>query len=293
MSRKEELLSLLKARGKMTQAELAQAVYGDTDHTTYVHSALMALVAGGKVERAGSHPAYYSLAGEQLAAGPSLAGEEEFKGKAGPGPQKGRKQKKGYRDVSGDIISNESLEEVARLVEEDAAYGAENRMITRCLQKFPENTDPDVVAMKIGLIDITNSTHLSQHKSLIHMEELSRIIASIPDIDARIQEGDPGVVNEIARSNGRINLFSFASKYCCYHNRNLYGKDDYSILDMVVRNYLPLYFPDITKGRIKHWQSRFQYGSYNDYITGKLDELGITTPHRKRKFDHFVWYKNR
>ena len=69
MSRKEELLSLLKARGKMTQAELAQAVYGDTDHTTYAHSALMALVTGGKVERAGSYPAYYSLAGGQLAAG--------------------------------------------------------------------------------------------------------------------------------------------------------------------------------------------------------------------------------
>ena len=32
---------------------------------------------------------------------------------------------------------------------------------------------------------------------------------------------------------------------------------------------------------------------YNDYITRKLDELGITTPNRKRKFDHFIWYKNR
>ena len=293
MSRKEDLLSLLASRGRMTQGELAQAIYGDTDHTPYVHSALMALVASGKVDRAGSYPSYYSLAGAQSPAGLFPAGGGEFRGEAGPEPQKGRKQKKRYRDISGDIISNESLEEVARLVEEDAAYGAENRMITRCLQKFPKNTDPDVVAMKIGLIDITNSTHLSQHKSLIHMEELSRIIASIPDIDARIQEGDPGVINEIARSNGRINLFSFASKYCCYHNRNLYGKDDYSILDMVVRNYLPLYFPDITRGQIQNWQNRFEYGRYNDYITGKLDELGITTPHRKRKFDHFVWYKNR
>lgn len=30
---------------------------------------------------------------------------------------------------------------------------------------FPDNTDPDIVAMKVGLIDITNSTHLSQYKS--------------------------------------------------------------------------------------------------------------------------------
>lgn len=49
------------------------------------------------------------------------------------------------------------------------------------------------------------------------MVELSQIIASIPDIDKRIAAGDPEVVNEIARSNGKINLFDFATKYCCYH----------------------------------------------------------------------------
>ena len=53
------------------------------------------------------------------------------------------------------------------------------------------------------------------------------------------------------------------------------------------------YFSDITKGRIQRWQDTFNYSAYNDYITQKLDELGITTPYRKRKFDHFVWYKNR
>ena len=166
-------------------------------------------------------------------------------------------------------------------------------MITRCLRKFPDNTDPDVVAMKIGLIDITNSTHLSQHKSYISMVELSNIIASIPDIDERIKTGDPEVVNLIARSNGKRNLFSFASKYCCYHNRNLYERDDYSILDTVLKEYLPRYFDDVTKNQIQKWQDSFNYKAYNDYITRKLDELGITVEFRKRKFDLFVWYKNR
>ena len=101
------------------------------------------------------------------------------------------------------------------------------------------------------------------------------------------------VVNEIARSNGKINLFSFASKYCCYHNRNLYGRDDYSILDTVLNEYLPRYFDDITKSQIQKWQNDFDYKSYNDYITRKLDVFCITVEHRKRKFDHFVWYKNR
>lgn len=118
-------------------------------------------------------------------------------------------------------------------------------------------------------------------------------IASIPDVDERIENGAPEVVNIIARSNGKINLFSFASKYCCYHNSNLYGRDDFSILDTVLKEYLPKYFDDVTRRQIQKWQDGFNYKAYNDYITGKLEELGITIENRKRKFDHFVWYLNR
>lgn len=159
---------------------------------------------------------------------------------------------------------------------------------------IPEKvTQPKKGVRDVSGDEITNSTHLSQHKSKISMVELSSIIASIPDIDARIKAGDPEVVNLIARSNGKINLFSFASKYCCYHNRNLYERDDYSILDTVLKDYLPRYFGDVTRNQIQRWQDSFNYKAYNDYITKKLDELGITVEFRKRKFDLFVWYKNR
>lgn len=277
MGQKETLVDLLKTNGTMTQGALAESVYGDKKHSPAIYAVLMALVNSGVVNRTGCNPAYYSLTGTEIVI-----------------PERKQPQsKKEYRDVTDDVITNEAMEEAEALVQGTDNYGPENELITRCLQKFPDNTDPDVVAMKVGLIDITNSTHLSQHKSKISMVELANIIASIPDIDARIAAGDPEVVNEIARCNGKINLFSFASKYCCYHNRNLYGKDDYSILDTVLKEYLPRYFDDVTKGQIQKWQDSFNYKAYNDYITRKLDEYGITVEHRKRKFDHFVWYKNR
>lgn len=166
-------------------------------------------------------------------------------------------------------------------------------MITQCFKKFPNNSDRNLVAMKIGLIDITNSTNLILQKRRISIDELSKIIASILNIDERIAVGDPEVVNEIARSNGKINLFSFATKYCCYHNICIYERDDYSIFDSVLAKYLPQYFDDITENQIQKWRKSFDYKSYNDYITNKLDELNITVENRKRKFDHFVWYKNR
>lgn len=277
MSQKDTIISLLQQHGEMTQGALAEAMYGDKNHMPNIYASLMALVKAGIVHRTGEKPAYYSLVGTAAIKPIETA----------------RKAKKTYRDVSNDVISNETLDEASALVQSTDNYGPENDLITRCLKKFPQNTDPDVVAMKIGLIDITNSTHLSQHKSLISMVELCDIIVDIPDIDARIRAGDPEVVNEIARSNGKINLFSFASKYCCYHNHNLYGRDDYSILDTILKEYLPRYFPDIRKGTIQRWQNTYNYRAYNDYITRKLDELGITVSFRKRKFDHFVWYKNR
>lgn len=276
MGQKETIVDLLKTNGTMTQLALAEAIYGDKNHGPNIYSALMGLVNSGAVLRIGSQPAYYSLSGADIVI-----------------PEKVTQPKKGVRDVSGDEITNETIEEAGRIVAETDNYGPEMEMITRCLRRFPDNTDPDIVAMKVGLIDITNSTHLSQHKSKISMVELSSIIASIPDIDARIKAGDPEVVNQIARSNGRINLFSFASKYCCYHNRNLYERDDYSILDTVLKEHLPLYFSDVTETQIENWRKAYNYKAYNDYITKKLDELGITVEFRKRKFDLFVWYKNR
>ena len=277
MGQKDTILFLLQQNGVMTQGALAEAMYGDKHHTPNIYSALMSLVSAGVILRTGQNPAYYSLSG--------IIDIKPM--------QKSNTSKRTYRDVSGDVINDKTLNEVSALVQKTNNYGPENELITRCLQKFPKNDDPEVVAMKIGLIDITNSTHLSQHKSLISMVELCRIIVGIPDIDSRIADGDPEVVNQIARSNGKINLFSFASKFCCYHNHNLYSRDDYSILDTILKDYLPRYFSDITKGKIQRWQDTFNYRAYNDYITYKLDELGIKTPYRKRKFDHFVWYKNR
>ena len=276
MGQKETIVDLLKTNGTMTQLALAEAIYGDKNHGPNIYGALMGLVNSGAVLRTGSRPAYYSLTGADIMIS-----------------EKVTQPKKGVRNVSGDEITNEAIEETGRIVAETDNYGPEMEMITRCLRRFPDNTDPDIVAMKVGLIDITNSTHLSQHKGKISMVELSNIIASIPDIDARIKAGDPEVVNLIARSNGKINLFSFASKYCCYHNRNIYERDDYSILDTVLKKHLPLYFGDVTETQIENWRKVYNYKAYNDYITRKLDELGITVEFRKRKFDLFVWYRNR
>lgn len=180
MSQKEQLINLLTDNETMTQVELSEGVYGDRQHSSAIYASLMSLVEKGTVLRIGSNPSYYKLSGEEIII-----------------PQQQSKSSKEYRDVFGDVITNESIEAAEQDVQNTDNYGPENDLITRCLQKFPLNTDPDLVAMKVGLIDITNSTHLSQHKSMISMVELADIIASIPNIDERIAKGDPDVVKNI------------------------------------------------------------------------------------------------
>lgn len=65
------------------------------------------------------------------------------------------------------------------------------------------------------------------------------------------------------------------------------------IIRLKLHKCLPLYFSDISEPTIRKWKDTLNYKAYNDYITSKLDEMGITVKNRKRKFDHFVWYKNR
>lgn len=280
MSQKTEIIDLLRNE-PMTQTELAFAIYNDYNHTTAIHTTLKKLMEAGHIVRTTSRPYVYSITNYNV----STAGKVKKESKE----NKSKKSKKSI-DI---LITNEVIEEAHQRVKKTDNYGKEDDLITDAFRKFPFNTELAVVAMKIGLIDITNSTNISRYKSKISAVELAECIISIKDIDERIKAGDPEVVNEIAKSNGKINLFSFATKYCCYHNKNVYEKDDYSILDTILKDSLPRYFDDIKTGEIKKWQNSFNYKEYNNYITRKLDELGITLEFRKRKFDHFVWFNNR
>ncbi len=191
------------------------------------------------------------------------------------------------------IITVKDVDEANKKVLSTPNYGKEDILITDCLKRFPRNTDRAIVALKVALIDITNNTRLGLHKRDLSLCDIVDKILSIKDFDERVKNGDPEIVNEIAKANGKVNLFSFASKYCCYHNKNLYGNDDYSIYDTILKNNLSKYFNDITKSQIEKWRKNFDYKSYNDYIGNKLDELGIHCAFRRRKFDHFIWYNNR
>ena len=188
------------------------------------------------------------------------------------------------------VLRSKDLHEAHNDVLSDDKYGKEYRLIEDVLKKYPNNKTIEDVACKIAVIDFTNSTNLRQNK--INLYTLAKIITNI-DFDAKVAKGDVSLVSDII-SGCPVKLYSFASKYCCYHNTFLYNRDDYSIYDSVVEKHLPEYATE--KLPASKWRKNFNYETFNQYIGDLLDEYGITAatePQRRRLFDHYVWYKNR
>lgn len=198
---------------------------------------------------------------------------------------------KSFREYLPITVTN--IEEQDRLVLSSNNYGKEWRIIHDVLNAFPANEDLNTVAMKIAVIDVTNSTHLAQYKSQISLYDLAKFIVEIRDFDQRLEHGDPDLVNEIARNKSAINMFSFASKYCTYHNVEIYERDDYSIFDGIVKEALPSYINGLSKYKIDTWRATCNYSAFNCCIGKLLDNYNIHIPFRRRKFDHFLWYANR
>lgn len=202
------------------------------------------------------------------------------------------------------------LNQVRQVVSNDVVYGREEMLVKESLRKNKYNTNTPgkdyllEVAMKAALIDVTNSTNLSRHKAKISLYEIAETIVD-PELnfDERVKMGDPTLVNDLARrfkkaDGSGANHFSFASKYCCYHNHFVYDKDDYSIYDRVVVNNLPKYdikpeTPKMTTYRLTKFKENYDYEEFRNEIDRILnDHIGNKQGYR-RKLDLFVWYYNR
>ena len=82
---------------------------------------------------------------------------------------------------------------------------ADIELLKEIIVARPTNSGADItdIAIKIATVDITNSTHLSVQRNRVSLCELAEIIQDIPNIDSRLQKGDPTVVDDIARVEGQ------------------------------------------------------------------------------------------
>lgn len=153
----------------------------------------------------------------------------------------------------------DSIEKIIRKGED--RYGtdelSEESYFIKAFTEYPLNNTPELVAMKIALVDTTQSTNLSRIlgnknyttwgknivRKVFNLTDLVNKIIEMPNFDERIKAGDVSLVSELSKwSKDRgANIMSFFSKYCSYHNYHVYGRDDFPIYDSVVQQNLGRY----------------------------------------------------
>jgi hypothetical protein len=133
--------------------------------------------------------------------------------------------------------SDEFIEEYIHRFSVDERYFSADQAIINLFTAFPENKKTEDILLKISVINDLYSTNI--FGTFIMAKHIQKL-----QIDEALIKGDPLIVNRIAtghgiisnRNNKEINFYSFATKYCNWHNR-----DCYAIYDSFVEKILLAY----------------------------------------------------
>lgn len=181
-------------------------------------------------------------------------------------------------------IDNTSLKEQITVVDED--------MIRSYLNDHKDNSNFHTVIQKVRIIDFINSTNLRMN-GVSAFADIANVILEIPDFDKRVKEGAHCLVTELAKGIKKAtgnNLFSFATKYCCYHNFYVYQRDDYSIYDTALMKAIPKYMTITQQFIYDEIRGKMDYEQYHSLISAMIKEYQITTKNPRRDTDFYLWY---
>ena len=179
--------------------------------------------------------------------------------------------------------SNELIEKYVDIFNNDERYYPADLAIMNLFNAFPENKKFEDILLKLSVINDLYSTNiLGTFKMATHILKLQ--------IDEGLIKGDPQVVNRISLGHGikskkyskEINFYSFATKYCNWHNT-----DCYAIYDSFVEKVLLAFlhkdsFSVFTKSDLKDFK-KFK-SVINDFSTF----YGLSN-HNLKVIDKFLW----
>lgn len=124
-------------------------------------------------------------------------------------------------------------------------------LLSDVINAHPKNFGESMaaVAAKVAVVDVTNSTQLNMAREKLPLHALVDVIRGMEDLDSLIEQGCPQAVERLVEEalkcdDGSYTPFSFATKYCCYHNRIVYGGDGFSIIDSTVYKWLRRYYEE-------------------------------------------------
>lgn len=176
-------------------------------------------------------------------------------------------------------LINEYIEEFNN----DERYYPADLAIIKLFNAFPGNINIEEILLKISVLNDLYSTNiLGTFKMAQHILNLR--------IDESLAEGDPHIVNKIAighgirtkKTNREINFYSFATKYCNWHNT-----EQYAIYDSFVERVLLAYKRKDNFSSFKQSDLR-EFPKFKRIIFEFIDFYQLNG-HDLKEIDKFLW----
>lgn len=171
---------------------------------------------------------------------------------------------------------------ITKFKNDENAYSSD-QALRNLFATYPDNKKLEDILLKASVINTLYSTNiLGIYKMAKHIQSCN--------IDEGIKKGDPNIVNEIAtgheirnkKSGKEIYFYSFATKYCNWHNPSSYG-----IYDSFVEKVLMAYkrqdkFSDFTQSDLK------DFSKFKNVLADFAGFYGLTK-HNLKDIDKFLW----
>ena len=142
------------------------------------------------------------------------------------------------------ISLKKDAEAVLKAYDKMKSYSIQEELLQSLVKEFPDHKIKDAVEVKVKLLNLFYSTGIQATNAM------AENIVNIKDIDSRLMKGDISLIKEIAtlklKGNTRYN-YSFATKYCAYHQPKLYPIYDSIVAETLTsffeKGLLPIYKP--------------------------------------------------
>lgn len=160
---------------------------------------------------------------------------------------------------------------------EEPRFSAPAGAMFKVCKDYPNNNNLEEVLIKSAVIDNFSSTNVFDlHSVARHIVQLK--------FDERIKSYDPLLVRDISEveiGGKKHRFYSFATKYCHYHN-----PDDYPIYDSYVAKVLCHFYKNIKEEQLR------KYETFKNTLQTFRSDYSLETLSTER-LDNFLWQLGR
>ena len=154
---------------------------------------------------------------------------------------------------------------------------AQESALNKLFRDMPTNDSLDVILLKIATLNEFYFAHVwdilkvAQYIYTLHVEE---------SLDARLKAGDATLVDAIAKSGGKVHMFSFATKYCSFHEPEKYPIYDIHVVEML------MYFRDVDE--FTEFEEFKDYSDFKRVVLEMRSYYGLGSFSLKQ-IDRYLW----